>query len=141
MKYTWSDLADWWDATAEEYWNEQDDFIIQACNTGDAHPVFVFATWFNNYINSSPRRISLAVAGGLADVLRLGNDLTLDSSWGFAKGVALNVLRVLTVVQPLASGMKNEIRHQGMLALANVAEIKGSPLGPCQYTAFNNLVS
>ena len=37
--------------------------------------------------------------------------------------------------------MKNEIRHQGMLALAKVAEIKGPPLGPCQYTAFNNIAS
>ena len=141
MKYTWSDLADWWDATADEYWNEQDDFVIQANNLGDAHPVFVFAAWYNNYINSVPRRVPLAVAGGLADVLRLGNDLELDSVGGFLKGVALNVLRVLTVVQPLASGMKNEIRHQGMLAIAKVAEIKGSPLGPCQYTAFNNIAS
>ena len=80
MKYTWSDLADWWDETADEYWKEQDDFIIDAYNLGDAHPVFVFADWFTIYVNSAPRRVPLAVAGGLADVLRLGNDLTVDPS-------------------------------------------------------------
>lgn len=141
MKYTASDLADWWDGTAEEYWQQQDDFIIDAYQLGNAHPVFVFAHWFGQYVGSVPRRVPLAIAGGLADVLRLGNDLSFDSAGDAAKGVALNLLRVLSVLQPATGYIKKEIRHKGLLALAELAKITGKPKAPCQFTAFNNLVS
>ena len=126
VKYTASDLADWFDDTADEYWRQQDEWLINAYNLGDAHPVFFFADWFGNYVNTAPQRIAMATAGGLADVLRLGNDLTFDSVGGFAKGVLLNVVRVLTVVQPEAASLKNEFRHRGLLALMELKNIVGS---------------
>jgi len=63
-------------------------------------------------MGTAPNRGALAIAGGFADVLRLGNELTFDSAGGFAKGVALNVLRVLSVAQPLTAHPKNEFRYK-----------------------------
>jgi LysM domain len=141
MEYTAANLADWWDATAEEYWQQQDDFIIQANQLGDAHPVIVLATWFNNFVATAPNRGALAVAGGLADVFRLGSDLTFDSVGGFVKGAVLEGLRLLTIAAPISGGFKKEIRHKALLALTKVEYPAGNPSSPCQYAAFNNILS
>jgi hypothetical protein len=142
MKFTGSDLADWIDKYAEDYWKQQDDFLINAHQIGNAHPVIVFGTWVSSAIGSAPVNLPLkAGLGAITEVLRLGNDLTFDSAGSVAKGVALNVLRVISVVQPATGYLKNQFRHRGLLALTKVAEITGTPIGPCQYTAYNNVVS
>jgi hypothetical protein len=141
MGFTASDLADWWDKTAEEHWDKQDDYVIQMHNLGNAHPVIVFAAWFGDRIGTAPGRVPTAIAGGLADVLRLGHDMSFESPGAAAKGIALNLFRVLSILQPLAGGIKRELRHRGLLALTKLEEITNGPGGPCQYTAFNNIVS
>ena len=53
-KYTASDVADWFDAEDEKYWRQHDEWLIQSQAVGDAHPVFVFASWYGDRINTLP---------------------------------------------------------------------------------------
>jgi hypothetical protein len=140
MGFTASDLADWFDEQADEYWRQQDDWLIEANNLGNAYPVIVFANWFTDRVNHAPQRFIGSVAGGIADVLRLGCDLSFDSVGDFALGVLANVARLLTVIQPETASLKDEFRHQGLLALMKLRKITGTT-APCQFSAVNNIVS
>ena len=111
--FTASDLADWFDEGVDKYWKQQDDFLIESAQLGDAHPVIVFGEWLGDRIRTGPQRILHGLAGGVVDVLRLGCDLELDSAWGIIKGSVLNVLRLAAVVAPASEALSVGSRYAG----------------------------
>lgn len=138
--FTASDLADLFDKWNEEYWEQQDDWLIQSQQVGDAHPVFVFASWYNNRIATAPQRLIHWLAGGIVDVLRLGSDIETDSGWGIAKGAFLNLTRLAVVAGPAARLVGAGSRYAGLLATAAL-ESTGMGSAPCRFVAVNNALS
>jgi len=139
-KYNASDLADWFDEQEDKHWNEHDEWIIDAYHLGDAQPVFVFASWLGDRIDSLPQRMSSSLTGGIVDVLRLGSDLDLSSGWGITKGVFLNLTRVATIAGPVSELLGISGRYAGVLATSGVNKIEGAAK-PCAYVSINNLLS
>jgi hypothetical protein len=85
---------------------------------------------------------------GIIDVLRLGSDFDLSTKGSAVKTVGINVMRVLTVAQPIAGGARNLATRtavRGMLAMDSlpaIATYEGlAAKGPCTYQAINNIVS
>jgi len=139
-KYTASDLADWFDEQDDKYWREHDEWLIQSQRLGDASPVLVFAAWYNDRLSTIGERTQHMLAGGVVDVLRLGNDFDFSSGWGVAKGTVLNVLRLATVIEPASEAVQAGGRYAGILATADLSKIKGAT-GPCAYVSANNVLS
>lgn len=139
-KYTASDLADWFDNEIDDYWRQQDEWLIEQHRLGNAHPVIVFASWAGNYISTAPKRAMDSMSQGVVDILRLGCDLDFESPWGTVKGIALNVMRLAAVAEPIAEAPKAAARHVGILAASRLTTIKNA-VGPCQFVAFNNAMS
>ena len=85
---------------------------------------------------------------GIIDVLRLGSDFDLSTKGSAVKTIGINVMRVLTVAQPIAGGARNLATRtavRGMLAmdsLPRIAAVEGiAAKGPCMYQAVNNILS
>lgn len=138
-KYTAADLADWFDAKDEEYWRQHDEWLIDAHKSGEAHPIFVFADWYGDRMSTLVPRINSWLAGGIIDVLRLGNDFDLDSKLGIGKGLALNALRLAQVAGPAAEAVGIGGRWAGLTATSLVDSVAAA--GPCRFAAFNNAIS
>jgi len=139
-KYTASDVADWFDAEDEKYWRQHDEWLIQSQAVGDAHPVFVFASWYGDRINTLPQRVNSLLAASIVDVLRLGNDFDFDSALGVAKGVFLNLTRLVAVIDPAAQAVRAPGRYASILATSKLKYIEGA-LGPCSFVSVNNVLS
>jgi Putative peptidoglycan binding domain len=139
-KYTASDLADWFDEQDEQYWRQHDDWLIQSQNLGNASPVVVFASWYSDRFNTIGERVQHSLAGGVVDVLRLGNDFDFSSGWGIGKGVFLNLTRVATVAGPVSEVLGVAGRYAGIVATAKLQYIEEAA-GPCAYTSVNNVLS
>jgi len=139
-KYTASDIADWFDAEDEKYWKQHDEWLLQTQMRGESNPVFVFATWYGDRLNTLPQRINSSLASGVMDVLRLGNDLDFSSGWGIAKGAFLNLTRVATIAGPISSAVGMGGRYAGILATSKLANIPGAK-GPCSFVSINNVLS
>jgi hypothetical protein len=142
-KYTASDLADWFDEQDEKYWKRHDEWLLDSQQRGDASPVLLFASWVNDRASTAPQRVASVAAGGIIDVLRLGNDFDLNSGWGIAKGVFLNLTRVATVAGPLvgeaAEAAGVTARYAGITATSKLKNISG--LSPCTLVNTNNVLS
>lgn len=139
-KYTASDIADWLDTQDEKHWQQHDEWLLRSQQAGDAHPVFVFAAWFNDRMATLPQRTSSMLAGGVWDVLRLGNDFDFNSPWGTAKGVFLNLTRVATIAGPISGAVGAGGRYAGVLATSKLQRIAGA-VGPCSFVSINNVLS
>lgn len=139
-KYTAADLADWFDEQDDKHWREHDEWLIQSQRLGNASPVWVFASWASDRISTAQQRAQSSLAGGIIDVLRLGNDLDFSSAWGTAKGIFLNLTRLATVAGPIAEGLGVGARYAGLLATSKLERIEGAA-GPCVYVSVNNLLS
>jgi len=125
-KYTASDVADWFDAEDEKYWRQHDEWLIQSQAVGDAHPVFVFASWYGDRINTLPQRVNSLLAASIVDVLRLGNDFDFDSALGVAKGVFLNLTRLVAVIDPAAQAVRAPGRYASILACPSTTSCRTS---------------
>ena len=143
-KYTASDLADWFDEQDEKYWKQHDEWLLDSQRRGDASPVFLFAAWYNDRVTTAPQRAGSVMAGGIIDVLRLGNDFDFDSGWGIAKGAFLNLTRLATVVGPVVGEIAESAgigaRYAGITATSNLKNIEGA-LHPCTLVHTNNVLS
>ncbi len=138
--FTASDLADWFDQWQDKQYEQQDEWLIQSQNLGDAHPVFVFCSWFGNRTSTAPQRLMDFMAGSVVDVLRLGADIDLDSSWGIAKGAFVNVTRLAVVAGPIGEAVGIGTRWAGMLGTATLDGLKGVS-SPCRFVSVNNALS
>jgi hypothetical protein len=139
-KYTASDVADWFDSGQEKYWRDHDEWLIGTQLRGETNPVFVFAAWYGDRMNTLPQRVSDSLASGVVDVLRLGSDIDLSSKWGFAKGVFLNLTRVATIAGPISEAVGAGGRYAGILATSSLKRIPRA-VGPCSFVSVNNVLS
>ncbi len=135
-----SDLADWFDEHQEKLYQQQDDWLIETHNLGDAHPALVFCSWFGDRTATAPKRLMDWMVGSIVDVLRLGCDIDTESDWGIAKGAFLNVSRLAVVAGPAAEGLAVGSRYAGMMGTALLDGLAGVSK-PCRFVATNNAVS
>ncbi|NOT48919.1 MAG: hypothetical protein HOP17_14365 [Acidobacteria bacterium] len=138
--FTASDLADWFDEQQQKRSDQQDEWLIQSQNLGDAHPFFVFCSWFGNRTSTAPNRLLDWLTGSVVDVLRLGSDIDTDSGWGIAKGAFLNITRLAVVAGPIGEALGIGSRWAGMVGTATLDGLKGVS-APCRFVSVNNALS
>src|SRR6266567_1293583 len=136
-----SDLADWFDDGEEQFWRQQDDWLIEQQDLGNAHPVLVFAAWFSDRAASAPQRGLHSLSAGVVDVLRLGSDIDpSDSAFNIGKGVFANVTRLLTLAGPIAEGLGVGARYAGLMAETQLTKLRGVP-GPCRFVSLDRALT
>jgi hypothetical protein len=138
--FTASDLADWFDEWQDKQYRLQDEWLIQSQNLGDAHPFFVFCSWYGNRVNTAPQRLLDWLVGGVVDVLRLGCDIELDSAWGIAKGAFLSLSRIAVVAGPVGEMLGVGARYAGLVGTATLDGLSGIS-APCRFVSVNNALS
>lgn len=138
--FTASDLADWFDKWQDKQYEQQDDWLIQSHNLGDAHPFFVFCSWFGDRVNTAPKRLMDSLVGSVVDVLRLGADIDTESGWGIAKGAFLNISRLAVVAGPIGKALGVGSRWAGLMGTATLDGLKGIS-APCRFVSVNNALS
>ena len=138
--FTASDLADWFDESQDKQSDQQDDWLIQSQNLGDAHPFLVFCSWFGNRTATAPTRLINSMTGTVVDVLRLGADIDTESGWGIAKGAFFNVSRLAVVAGPVGEGLSIGSRWAGLVGTAALEGLDGIA-APCRFVSVNNALS